>query len=91
MDETSLQLFAKNPVARAITFNHLVANVHSNLLGLSNERLKQKLRAPMALVLGALLGTQAGPVLEMCVRQCKAFPFELLSRYERHLGRSVKT
>jgi hypothetical protein len=41
MDETSLQLFAaKNPIACAITFNHLVANVRTNLLGLSNERLK---------------------------------------------------
>jgi len=46
MDETSLQLFAaKNPVACAITFNHLIANVNTNLLGLSNERKKDTLFA----------------------------------------------
>ena len=46
MDETSLQLFAaKNPVACAITFNHLIANVNTNLLGLSNGRLKDTLFA----------------------------------------------
>jgi hypothetical protein len=41
MDETSLQLLAaKNPVACAITFNHLMENVRENLLRLTNKRLK---------------------------------------------------
>jgi hypothetical protein len=41
MDETSLQLLAaKNPVACAITFSHLANNVRKNLIGLSNDRLK---------------------------------------------------
>jgi hypothetical protein len=41
MDETSLQLLAaKNPVACAITFDHLVENVRENLLRLTNGRLK---------------------------------------------------
>jgi hypothetical protein len=39
MDETSLQrLAAKNPVACAIHFDHLVDNVRTNLLGLSRDR-----------------------------------------------------
>ena len=41
MDETSLQLLAaKNPVACAITFDHLVQNVRKNLIGLCSDRLK---------------------------------------------------
>jgi hypothetical protein len=41
MDETSLQLLAaKNPIACAITFDHLVQNVHLNLIGLSSDRKK---------------------------------------------------
>ena len=40
MDETSLQhLAAKNPVACALVFDHLVENVRTNLIGVSNERL----------------------------------------------------
>ena len=41
MDETSLQLLAaKNPIACALVFNHLIDNVRTNLIGLSSERLK---------------------------------------------------
>jgi hypothetical protein len=41
MDETSLQhLAAKNPIACALVFQHLIDNVHTNLIGLSSERLK---------------------------------------------------
>jgi hypothetical protein len=41
MDETTLQLLAaKNPIACAVTFDHLVQNVGVNLIGLSNDRLK---------------------------------------------------
>ena len=44
MDETSLQLLAaKNPVACAITFEHLVQNVHSNLIGITADRLSDDL------------------------------------------------
>jgi hypothetical protein len=40
MDETSLQLLAaKNPVACAITFDHLMQNVRENLLGTKSNRL----------------------------------------------------
>ncbi len=41
MDEASLQLLAaKNPIACALVFNHLIDNVRTNLIGLSSERLK---------------------------------------------------
>ncbi len=41
MDETSLQLLAaKNPIACAITFDHLVQNMRKNLIGATNDRLK---------------------------------------------------
>jgi hypothetical protein len=41
MNETSLQLLAaKNPIACAITFDHLVQNMHKNLIGVANDRLK---------------------------------------------------
>ena len=44
MDETSLQLLAaKNPVACAMAFEHLVRNVRGNLIGLANDRLKDDL------------------------------------------------
>jgi hypothetical protein len=44
MNETSLQLLAaKNPVACAITFHHLIDNVRTNLLGWSSGRLKDNL------------------------------------------------
>jgi hypothetical protein len=44
MDETSLQLLAaKNPVACAITFHHLVDNIRTNLLGWSSGRLKDNM------------------------------------------------
>jgi hypothetical protein len=44
MDETSLQLLAaKNPVACAITFYHLIDNVRTNLLGWSSGRKKDDL------------------------------------------------
>ena len=40
MDEASLQLLAaKNPIACAITFDHLVENVRTNLIGWSDGRL----------------------------------------------------
>lgn len=46
MDETSLQLLAaKNPIASAITFHHLMQNVRENLLGVTAGRLKDH---PMA-------------------------------------------
>ena len=41
MDETSLQLLAaKNPIACALVFDHVIDNVRTNLIGLSSERLK---------------------------------------------------
>ncbi len=41
MDEASLQLLAaKNPIACALVFNHLIDNVCTNLIGLSSKRLK---------------------------------------------------
>jgi hypothetical protein len=41
MDENSLQLLAaKNPIACALVFNHVIDNVRTNLIGLSSERLK---------------------------------------------------
>ena len=44
MDEASLQLLAaKNPIACAITFDHLVENVRTNLIGWSDGRLVDKL------------------------------------------------
>jgi hypothetical protein len=46
MDETTLQLqAAKNPIACAITFDHLLDNVQTNLLGLTCTRIKDKLIA----------------------------------------------
>ena len=40
MDETSLQLLAaKNPIACALVFDHVIDNVRTNLIGLSSERL----------------------------------------------------
>ena len=40
MDETSLQLLAaKNPIACALVFDHVIDNVRRNLIGLSSERL----------------------------------------------------
>jgi hypothetical protein len=44
MDETSLQLqAAKNPIACAISFDHLVDNIRTNLLGLTSSRIKDKM------------------------------------------------
>ena len=44
MDETSLQLLAaKNPIACAISFDHLLDNIHTNLIGLTSSRKSDKM------------------------------------------------
>ncbi len=43
-NETSLQLLAaKNPIACAITFDHLLGNTHTNLIGLTSSRKSDKM------------------------------------------------